>query len=269
MEAADAASPQRRKDNQVSLRTIWALLAATVMGGTALGQNEAATTISRTWKAGDVIRMKFTATGEVAGTEVVLERTLKTEVKEVKENGEIVLVQTDLGGTVSAGGQAMDIPGAGPATTTVDKRGRLVKFTRAAADMSILAPEVEQLVLMTLDYLLPDKEVRSGDNWETELPNPLVPSKKIKVKTNYVGMDKLNDVRVWKIKQAMTVFVDTSDTKMSSEIVFLVDPASGAPQTIEGTLQGVPTQFGSVKLKLKSVFLKPESPKAAETPAPR
>ncbi len=248
------------------LRTLLALIGAALIGGTALGQDEAAVSISRTRKAGDVLRIKVTATADVAGTEVTLERTLKTEVKEIKKTGEIVLAQSDLGGKVNAGGQEMDIPGSGPALTTVDKLGRLVKFDRPATDMSILAPEVEQLVLTMQDYLLPEKAVKPGESWEAELPNPLVPDKKVKVKTTFVGMDKLDEMQVWKIKQAMTVIVEALGTKMTSEMLFLADPSSGTPQVVEGTMKGVPTQYGAVDLKLKAVLLKPEPPKAPDTP---
>jgi hypothetical protein len=229
-------------------------------------QDQPTVTIARPRKAGDVVRMKVNATADVAGTEVTLERTVKTEVKEIKKTGEVVIVSSDLGGKVNAGGQEMEIPPTGPVTTTFDKLGRPVKYERSASDMSIMAPEVEQLIAVMQDYVLPDKPVKAGDAWENELPNPLFKDKKVQVKTTFVGMDKLEEAEVWKLKQTMAVVVDADGSKMSAELVFLVDPATGTPRTAEGAIKGVPTQYGPVDLRIKATLLKPEAPKTGETP---
>lgn len=250
----------------MKLLTICALLSALTSQLSAVAQDQSPTAITRTRKVGDVLRMKVTATADVAGTEVILERTIKTEVKEVKKTGEIVIAQSDLGGKVNAGGQEIDIPASGPAVTTMDKLGRLVKYARPATDMSIVAPEVEQLLLVMQDYIQPEKAVNPGGSWETELPNPLVAEQKIKVKTTYVGLDKHEDAPVWKIKQTMTVVVDASGTKMTADMVFLADPTSGTPRVVEGTIKGTPTQYGPVDLKLKATLLKPDAPNASNTP---
>ncbi|NLI00127.1 MAG: hypothetical protein GX446_11635 [Chthonomonadales bacterium] len=227
---------------------------------------EPAVTLVRTVKVGDVRVMKVSATADVYGTEVVLERTLRTEVKEIKDTGEVVTVVRDTGGKVNAGGQELDIPDTGPITVTADKLGRMVKYERPAADMAILGAEVEQLLAIMQDYILSDKAVKPGEEWKNELPNPAFKDKKVQVKTTFVGMDKLDDAPVWKIRQSVVAPLDANEGKMTADLVFLADPANGHPRVIEGAIKGLPTQYGTVDLKLKATQVPAEKSKPAETP---
>ncbi|MBM3495329.1 MAG: hypothetical protein FJX72_13565 [Armatimonadetes bacterium] len=225
-----------------------------------------AVTLARVQKVGDVWRARVIGTANVSGAEVTLDRTIRQEVKEIKKTGEVVTITRDLGGKVNAGGQEMEVPESGPVTVTSDKLGRMVKYEKSSNDMSIMAPEVEQIMAVMQDYLLPEKPVKAGDTWENALPNPLDKDKKLQVKTTFVGMDKVEDAQVWKIKQVVTAVVDSEGGKMTAEIVFLAHPTNGATKVLEGTMKGMPTQYGPIDLKLKVTQLKPEAEKAPAPP---
>jgi hypothetical protein len=246
-----------------------ALAAAAACAPSALAQatgDQPAVAIARIQKVGDIQRVKVLATAEVTGSTVDVERTVKSVVKEIKKTGEIVVISTDEGGKVNVGGQERDVPPSGPATITTDKLGRIVRYERPANDMSMMAPEVEQMMAVMQDYLLPEKPVKPGESWECQLPNPLIKDKKVQVKTTFVGLDKHEDAPVWKIKQVVTADVNTEGGKFTAEFVFLADPANGIAKLADGTMKGVPTQYGPLDIKLKAVLLKPEAPKATTPP---
>ena len=44
--------------------------------------------------------------------------------------------------------------------------------------------------------ILPEKEVKSGDSWQTEFDNPAAKGKKVTVKTSYLGTEKVDGRRL-------------------------------------------------------------------------
>lgn len=233
-------------------------LAFFAVGLPAAAQDETAVSMKRTLKAGNVTRYKVVAVADAGGSEVTVERTLKIEIKEIKENGDVVMTVKDEGGKINAMGQEMESPLASLVTITVDKTGRMLKYQRSSDDIAVMAPEIEQLVFFNQDYILPDKEVKPNDTWKVELPNPAVKEKKVELKFTYAGYEKVDDTRVWKIKQTCTAETDSYGSKMTGETTFLVDPEDGKTLRFEGTLKGVPTLYGPVDIKVKANLIKPE-----------
>lgn len=223
-----------------------------------------AVTLKRPQKAGTVLRYKVSAVADAGGTEVTVERTVKYEVKEIKENGDVVLIMTDQGGKINAMGQEMEVPLATKVTLTTDKLGKIVKYERSLDDLSVMAPEVEHLLAVAQDYVLPDKPVKPGDKWEYELDNPVVKDKKVTIKGTFVGYEKVEETRVWKVKQTMTAVTDSSGSKMEAEMVFLINPEDGVTMRAEGAFKNVPSQYGPVNVTWKTALLKPEPAQPAE-----
>ena len=83
-------------------------LLATVLVGACLGTparaQDEAVTLKHGFKAGDTWQASFDIVAEVSGTQVPIKRTTVQKVKEVKQNGDVVLVITDKGGTLVIGG---------------------------------------------------------------------------------------------------------------------------------------------------------------------
>src|SRR5437764_10108937 len=80
-------------------------------------------TLGRTYKEGDKVSHKVTVTVSVNGMDVVVTRTAKSTVKEVKKTGEVVIIQTDDGSSLNIGGMEQQQPAGPPVTEIRDKSG--------------------------------------------------------------------------------------------------------------------------------------------------
>jgi hypothetical protein len=238
----------------------------TLAPGAACADEPPLLTLTRVHKAGDVVRYKVDVVAQTGGADATVVREAKLEVKEVKPTGEVTAVLTDLGGHVNAMGQDMDIPPSSPVTIVSDRVGRILKYERSSDDLtlaSVMSPEVERLLAMAQDYVLPEKPVKAGDSWQYEVANPAVKDTKATIKATFVGVEKLAEAEVRKIKQVLTAQAEASGAKMVAEIVFLTEPSTGRALKAEGTMKGVPTQYGPMDLTWKATLVKPEPAKPA------
>src|SRR5262245_38643592 len=73
---------------------------------------------------------------------------------------------------LSFGGQEMDQPGGATVTQTRDARGKLVDYKQEGeAPQAAFSPEIQRLMAAVQDLLLPEKAVKPGDTWTTEIEN--------------------------------------------------------------------------------------------------
>ncbi len=240
-------------------RWLYLVAAACMAASVGRAQDETEVTIKKTQKAGDTVRYRLNATADVGGSEVIVERTVKFEIKQVKENGDVVATMSDQGGKINAMGQEMEVPLASVVTITTDKLGRIVKYQRGTDEISVMSPEVEQLLAMAQDYVLPEKPVKPKDTWQYEVANPVIKDKKVALKGTYLGMEKIEDTVTWKIKQTLTAVIDSEGGKMEAEMVFFADPADGTIVRAEGKLKNVPSQYGPVDIAWKAARLKADT----------
>jgi len=234
-----------------------------VLPAVAQQQDDTTVTLKRPQKAGTVQRYKIEAIADAGGTEVTVERKMKIEIKEVKENGDVVLVMKDEGGKIVAMGQEMEVPLASTVTVTTDKLGKVLKYERANDDLSVMAPQIERLLAVAQDYVLPEKDVKPGDTWQYEMDNPALKDTKVTVKLMYAGFEKVDETRVWKIKQAMSAPVDREGGKMEAEMTFFVNSETGVTVRAEGKFSNVPSQYGPVNITWKTSLVKPDATPAA------
>lgn len=197
-------------------------------------------------KVGTVTKYKTKIKTSVSGTDIAIEESEKHTVKEVKDNGDVVLVSESLGGTISVGGMEMPQPATPPVTTTRSKLGKLLEFKTDEQPGSPFTPEVTRLIASISELVLNDKDVKENDSWESELDNPASKENKVKVKTTYVGMEKVDDVDCWKIKQSSEAVVGMNAEKMSCEFTAWVNPKTGVIQKSEGKMTDVPCQIPNV-----------------------
>jgi hypothetical protein len=227
-----------------------------VIAAQAATAQEKSVNLAYNYKAKDTYRSKVTVNTNVMGQDVVVTGTAKTEIKEIKPNGDFVVVMTNEGGKLNIGGQEQDQPATPPVTTTRTKLGKLVDYKAEDAAMGILAPEVQKLMAMLGEQLLPEKEVKKGDTWTTEIENPAVKEKKVTVKGTYLGTDTIDGVELWKVKQEADAAVDKEGGKLSIDFTNWINPANGQVVKSEGTVKDLPTQFGPMTWTMKQELIK-------------
>lgn len=215
-------------------------------------------TLSRTFKKGDVSRIKIETAIDGDGSGVSLKLTSKATVKEVKDNGQIVIETQDEAGVLTLNGSDMDIP-AGPLTTlTFDKTGKLIDFK--SEEGGVITPEtLRQLEIMRMP-ILAGKEVKAGDNWQSEFDNPAVKGKKFTVKTTFAGTDKVDGADLWKLRQEGAPETDASGAKMGFDATYWLDPATGQIVKAEVKIKDQPTTtYGPHSMSTKVARIKSDA----------
>lgn len=218
-------------------------------------------TLGYTYKEKDVFRQKTTIEANLMGMDIVVTSTSKMSVKEIKKNGDVVLEITDEGSHLTGQGIDQDLPPRAAQTIVRNKVGKLIELKTDEAAAQFMAPEVQKLSTMIGDVLFPEKPVKAGETWQTELDNPIIKGKKVVVKGTFIGVEKLDGMDVWKVKQSAEAATAEDGTKMSIEITTFLDPATGEAVKSESIVKDLPTQFGAMSSKMKQERLKPDAPK--------
>ena len=211
-------------------------------------------------KEGDTTRYKTTQINNVGGMEVPSEMTMKIMVKEVKPMGEVVVSFTNEGGSYTLNGTENALPASPPITYTLDKTGRLVSYKADEDKGGLYSGPIGNLITVAHHVLLPDKEVKPGDTWKTEIDNPAAKGKKITVNDTFVGMDKAESMDACKVKQTMEAESDTGE-KISFEYTAWLAPDTGKLLKAEETAKGVPTQYGAMDWEAKTSLVKADKKK--------
>jgi hypothetical protein len=222
--------------------------------------------LSRTMKKDDVYKAKMVIVAQVMGNEATLNATIKQTVKEIKDNGHAVILETREDAKLNAGGMDTELDDKSVTTETRDKTGKLVDWAHESnGSMEFFSPEIARLQSILTVPVLADKEVKPGDSWDTELDNPAAKNKKVKLKTTFVGTEKVDGVELLKLKQAGEPEVDDAGAKMSYETVYWLQPASGAIVKAESTVKDLPTlSVGVISMTIKMTALKPDEAKKAD-----
>jgi hypothetical protein len=194
----------------------------------------------------------------MVGGEIVVEQNRKRTIKEIKDNGEVVIVLTDLGGKVSFNGSDMETPAGGPTTLTMTKQGKVLSY-KPESDNPYLSLSTLHLITLLEHIVYPEKAVKAGDSWTTEVDNPQVKGKKATIKTTYVGAEKADGVAAWKVKQ--TFKADTDSGEITAEVTALLDAANGQVIEAEQNVKGIPTQMGAMDWTGKTKRMKPDADK--------
>lgn len=231
------------------------LALALLAGQVARAQDEKAVNLVVKPKAGLVTRAVTTIKTSAMGMDIIVTQTQKDTVKEVKENGDVVVEVADEGSVLNIGGTDRDQP-ASPAFTITRSKLGIVKESKREDASGFMTPEVGRLMTSLSSSIYPDKLVKTNDTWQTELENPAVKEKKITVKGTYLGLDKVEGKDYWKIKQSAEAFVDADGAKMSYEILQWINPKDGTLFKLEGTIKDVPTQVGPLTMQITSKALK-------------
>lgn len=217
--------------------------------------------VAMTRKAKDSVQYKDMITLSLNGTDVALEQNRKHTVKEIKDDGPTTIIVTDLGGKVTFNGSDMDTPPGSPVTVTQTPTGKILSYKPDMEDNPYLSTTTLHLIALADQIVFPDKPVKPGDSWTTEIDNPQVKGKKVTIKTTYVGADKVDTMATWKVKQTMEA--DTDSGKMTAEITAMLDPANGQIVQAEHMAKGVPGTMGAFDWKGKIQRAKADAEKKA------
>lgn len=222
-----------------------------------------AITLARKVKAGDVVRYKTTLTLNAQGTDVTVEQNRKQTIKEVKDSGETVTEIAGEGDKLTIGGETNDIPAGSPTLVTQDKAGKILTFKPTGAEDQYLATSTLHLLSLAGEIIFPDKAVKAGDSWKTEVDNPAVKDKKATITTTFVGIEKVDGADAWKVKQTLEAETAGGGT-LKSETTALVETTTGQTISAEASVTGAPTnELGPLDWKSKVTRVKAEPAKAA------
>jgi len=222
-------------------------------------KDDAPAKLAISFKVGDSARVKTNTSISVGGMDIALEQTRKHTIKEIKDKGDVVLETKEEGGKVNVNGTDQDIPGGGIVMVTLDKYNKILTY-KPDAENPYLSKSTLHLMALAERIIFPDKAVKAGDSWKTEIDNPAVKDKKVTIKTTFVGMEKAEGVDAWKVKQTLEAETE-GNGKMTAEVTFLLDASNGQLISGESELKGVPGQMGPVDFKGKTMRLKAEEEK--------
>lgn len=252
---------------------IGALCALTLIGQMAVRAEEAKqepakpAMLSQTVKAGETARYKSILVVTTPNGETNVISNEKHTIKEIKDNGEVLILLEDEGTKVESGGMEQEFPASPPVTLTLTKHNKLLSYKPKMDEPGVFSVPTLHLLTMIDRIVFPEKQVKPDDSWTTEADNPAVKEKKVKIKTTYVGTDKREDKPVWKFKQTLEADVE-GDTKMTAEATILLDASNGQLIESEQTVKGAPSQFGALDWKGKLQRLKPDAEKEKKPAAP-
>lgn len=232
---------------------LMALGAALTAAAAARVQEEV--TLAFSYKKGDVFRYKLDVVASIMGMDVTVKTGQKMTIKEIKENGDYVILYESEPGVATIGGQEQEMPAQPPFEVTVSKRGKFISYN-SEAPQGIMSPEIEKLMAVMSENVLPETPVKPGDSWTTEVDNPAAKGKKVVTKTTFVGVENVEGVDYWKIKQVSEAATDDAGTKMTQEMTVWLVPGSGHTFKMEGKIKGLPTQFGDMDWDVKMTLVK-------------
>ena len=240
------------------------VMAAMLLSPALVLADDSPVTLKYTAKAGDKQHQQIVIKVDSVGA--VLKQTQKRLVKEVSDTGDVTFVVTDEGGTLTVAGNDMPQPAGPEITVKLDKLGKLFDW-KAAKDFDNppLAPEVMRATEQLYTVVFPSAAVKEKDTWKVELDNPIFAKMKIKIENTYLGIEKVDGVDFWKIKQTGSAPTDGDGGVVNFEGTFWLNPANGQMLKLEGTAKDVPTQFGKLTMAISVTPFKDEKPGAAVT----
>jgi hypothetical protein len=229
-------------------------LAAT-SAATALAQDKTYK-LAAQYKKGEERKSKITINASLMGMELVVVQNMKLVVKEIKDNGNVVIENIMLGGTISINGMEQEQPARPAVTEERTKTGKLLELKTPAEAGEVFSPEVQKLLASINDPVYSDKEVKVGDSWTIELDNPVVKDKKVKISNKVLAAEKVGDIETVKVGQKVEAVVAADGTMLTQEMTFWINPENGEAVKAEGKIANLPTSFGNISWTMKMAQVK-------------
>ena len=214
--------------------------------------------IVRSYKLDELVHYDVTMKLNIMGAEILIVTGNKLTAKEMKKDGSAVVLEEPELMKVTSGGVTQKAPGNKPWKEVRDNRGILKDYIVDDDPAAVTSPNGLRLIASMSDVLLPEKEVKSGESWETELDNPTRTNKKYKIKSTLLGIEKIDGVDYLKIDQMAEAAFEIESSKMSYHLIAWVDTTNGQMFKTHGILKGLPTQSGGIGWDLSMQRTKPK-----------
>jgi len=135
--------------------------------------------------------------------------TMRLKTVGIKPDGAAVVVVEIREGALTAMGNTIPFPEMPPVTLEMDRLGKVLKVRDAGKipGGTMFSQWMNFSQMPIQGVVLPDRPVRIGDSWETEIPFP-ISDQKVRVVTTLIGLETVGGQETLKIKQVMTVPVD-------------------------------------------------------------
>jgi hypothetical protein len=216
-------------------------------------------TLTRTYKAGEITRYNSTMRVKALGNEFVQESVDKIEIIKVDPDGSATATYGQESGSYTLNGKKNDLPKSPAWTITRDKYNRFVKASTEETLEFFIVPDVRRLLFACIEVVFPERPVKVGESWTTELDNPAVKGKKVTLKTTLRGEEIVDGFPVYKLAQHTEADTNLSGGKLTSDLVAWLTPSTGEAVKIEASFKGVPTQAGALETTSTSVRIKLEA----------
>ncbi len=212
----------------------------------------------RSYKLDELVHYDIKMKMSIAGTEILITTGNKITAKELKKDGTVMIVEDPDIMKVSAAGKESKAPGNKPWKEFRDSRGILKDYIVDDDPAAVTSANGLKLIASVSDIILPENEVKSGDVWETELDNPTRPGKKFKIKTTFLGSEKIDGVDYMKLDQNVEVAFEIESSKLKYRLIAWVDTTNGQMFKVKGDLKGLPTQSGGLNWLIDMQRSKPK-----------
>ena len=128
--------------------------------------------------------------------------TSKNTVVDITPEGSVVWEQLDEKAEATINGMTLPVPDdIKPVVVTFSSRGIVTKRVNPSADPADLT---QKLVRVFGSLPVPPMGVKLGDTWETELPNPMLKNKQLKVRSTFVAKESVLGVECLKVQLTAT-----------------------------------------------------------------
>ncbi len=191
--------------------------------------------------------------------DVHLKSISKQEVKDVSEKGDALVVETVESRSIVVNGNAFPDD---PSTYTTIKRtfsknGLVLKSVVENATPG--SETLTQMSSMLGATPVPDKAVKIGDNWTTEIENAVIPGKKLKLFSTADSIEKVAGTETLKIKVKLSFPIKADAIEadyVKVEGSYSIDTKTGklmrASYTVDNSY--IPSPVGELKAKTSSVI---------------
>ena len=189
----------------------------------------------RTFKVKDVNHYKMITTASIdhpqfGNLEIVATMVYKETTKEIKENGNAIILSEFDSAVYKVAGMEKDISGTLPTiNTTVDKQGHVLDTKMEGGDPEVTKQmAASMLTNMGQQSFFPVKPVKVGDTWKLDSTAKDKKTPKVTGTATVLGTDTINGLQTLKIKTV-------SDTEMTMDNP--VNP--GEMMTIKAHSEGI------------------------------
>lgn len=203
-------------------------------------------TLAYRFAAGSEVRYLVKAQSRVQGIAVTSERFVTQTVEAVGAGGTVTVRVRDAGSRLAVGEIAREFSVGGAISKKIEPNGCVIAYEPMPkpAD-ALVASDTAALIDVGTSVVVPDHPVNAGETWQTVCP-PLASGKQApSLRTEFLGMEKLGDAVLAKVRQHATIPATGSAAALNLETTVWLD-SRGLAVRIEQSADGIPTAFGTM-----------------------